>query len=133
MVSATSGKKQSRIPGTTIPHAASSILYTIYSILCKQEVAVIGSRQFRVHDPVLVRRCGTEGGTGHQGRERGNNGGNRDVGGDGNGHENRNGGGNGNGHENREEVEGERDLGNLRRYSIGELEDVREEAPPKSS
>ena len=68
LVSATPGKKQSRRPGTAIPHAASSILYTIN---CRQ-LTPAGSQQLRAQDPAPARRCGTEGRTGHQGREGGN-------------------------------------------------------------
>ena len=69
MVSAISGKKQSKRPCTAIPHAAS---------FCRQEVAPAGSQQLRAQDLVPARRCGTEGRTGHQGREGGRDDGNRD-------------------------------------------------------
>ena len=56
LVSATSGKKHNRRPGTAIP--------TRYH-LCRQEVAPADSQQLRTQDPAPVRRCGTEGRTGH--------------------------------------------------------------------
>ena len=51
--------------------------------LCRQEVVPAGSRQLRAQVPAPARRCDTEGGTGHQGRQGGNDDGNRDRGGDG--------------------------------------------------
>ena len=48
---------------------------------CRQEVALAGSHQLRVQDPVLTRPCGAEGRTGHQRREEGNDDGNRVGGG----------------------------------------------------
>ena len=65
------------------------------------------------HKPTPVRRCGTEGRTGHQGRERGNDDGDRDN--DGNRHGDKDGGGNGSGKEdeNGQEGKGEREPGNL--------------------
>ena len=56
-----------------------------------------GTQQLRAQDPAPVRRCGTEGTTGHPGREGRNGDGNRDEGGGGNAHEDRGGGGNGSG------------------------------------
>ena len=66
-------------------------------------MAPAGSQQLRAQDSAPVRRCGTEGRTGDQGREGGNGDGNRDGGGDENvnecpkGYEDRDGGGNGRG------------------------------------
>ena len=79
--------------------------------LCRQEIAPAGSQQFRAQYPAPVRRCGTDGKTGHPGREEENGDGNWDGGGDGNedeygsGREGRDGdeNGNGDGDENREE------------------------------
>ena len=82
-------------------------------------MALAGSQQLRAQDPTPVRRCGTEGRSGHQGWEGGNGDGNKDRGGDGNEnedrhrHENKDGGGNGNGNGNEktERVEGRESLG----------------------
>ena len=48
---------------------------------CRQEAVPAGSQQLWAQDLAPVQRCGTKGRTGHQGRERGNDDGNR--GGDG--------------------------------------------------
>ena len=70
LASDTSGKKQIRRPGTTIPH------------LCRQEVTPTASQQLWAQGPAPARRCDTEGRTRHQGREGENGDGNRDGGGD---------------------------------------------------
>ena len=133
-------KKQSRRSGTAIPHAASSILYTIH---CRQELAPAGSQKLRAQDSGPARQCGAEGRTWHQGRERGNGegsgyGGEDDYGDE---HEGRDEGGNGsgsgngreNGDENREEDGGERGPGNIRSGNRGGSENARRWAMPTSN
>ena len=93
-----------------------------------------GSQQLRAQDLAAARRCGTEGRTGHQGREGGNGDGNADEGGDGNKgeygneHKNRDRGEyrSGNGDENRDEGGAESEPGNLRSGNRGGSESATE-------
>ena len=98
-----------------------------------------GSQQLREQDPAPARRCGTEGRTGHQGRE----GGNRDGKEDGkedecrDEHEGRDEGenGSGNGIENEDEARGEvgeeREPRILRTGNRGGSEDAKRQVTPK--
>ena len=104
-------------------------------------MALAGRQQLWAQDSAPARRYGTEGRTGHHGREGGNGDENRDRGGDGNedenrdGHEDRDGGGNGsgNGDESRDGGGRGRELGNVQSGNRSRPEDARGGATPTSN
>ena len=118
-----------------------ALLFRTRHHLCRQDVTPAGSQKLRAQDPAPARRCRTKGRRGNHGREGGNDGKNRDGGGDGNenGYVNEHEGGDEgknrskNGDESREEGEGERESGNLRSGNRSGSEDAREGVTPTSN